>query len=321
MIWERDPLFAKSRLFFERAFAEPAESPLFGLWCSLGLELLARAALASISPTLLAESDRDHRFLLHALNKGNDKSPPQSISTNQVFTLCLTLFEKFTKESFTASIALANRRNAELHSAEAAFDEYPSRIWLPGFYRAADVLATILGESLEVLFGAEQAANAREILTETQNEVLGRVQGTIAAHRRVFEGKAEEERERLKELVAVETERLSHQRHHKVTCPACGCDATLQGDVFGPKKAEIEDEEIVVRESVSPKLFSCSACGLRLTGYAEISAAGFGGTYTRRTTFTPEEFYGLIDPTSEAIVPYIEDYLADMAADNEYDNE
>src|ERR1017187_2516028 len=105
MIWERDPLVAKSKLFFERAFEEPAESPLFGLWCSLGLELLARAAVASISPTLLAEPDRDHRHLLHALNRGNDKSAPQSINTNQVFTLCQMLFQQFTKDDFTSSMA------------------------------------------------------------------------------------------------------------------------------------------------------------------------------------------------------------------------
>jgi hypothetical protein len=73
MSWERDPLWAKSRLFFERAFEQPPEDPLFGLWCSLGLELLARAALASVSPTLLAEPDKEHRFLLHALNRGGRK--------------------------------------------------------------------------------------------------------------------------------------------------------------------------------------------------------------------------------------------------------
>jgi hypothetical protein len=59
MSWERDPLWAKTKLFFERAFNEPREDPIFGLWCSLGLELLGRAALSSISPTLLAEPDKE----------------------------------------------------------------------------------------------------------------------------------------------------------------------------------------------------------------------------------------------------------------------
>ena len=69
MSWERDPLWAKARLFFGRAFDEPRDDPRFGLWCSLGLELLARAALASISPTLLAAPENTHRYLLHALGR------------------------------------------------------------------------------------------------------------------------------------------------------------------------------------------------------------------------------------------------------------
>ena len=77
MSWERDPLWAKARLYFERAFAESREDPRFGLWCSLALELLARAAVASVSPTLLAEPDNEHRFLLHALNRGSEEGSAQ----------------------------------------------------------------------------------------------------------------------------------------------------------------------------------------------------------------------------------------------------
>src|SRR5580693_2797701 len=101
MSWDRDPLWAKSRLFFERAFSESREDSLFCLWCSLGLEVLARAALASISPTLLAEPDPDQRFLLHALKKGTQAGSPRSIGTSQVFKLCNQLFEKFSKEDLS----------------------------------------------------------------------------------------------------------------------------------------------------------------------------------------------------------------------------
>lgn len=53
MSWEREPLWVKSRLFFEHAMAHDRDDPRFGLWCAFGLELLARAAVSSISPTLL----------------------------------------------------------------------------------------------------------------------------------------------------------------------------------------------------------------------------------------------------------------------------
>jgi hypothetical protein len=161
MSWERDPLWAKSRLFFERAFEQSPEDPLFGLWCSLGLELVARTAIASVSPTLLAEPDKEHRFLLHALNRGAERITPQSIGSAQVFNLCKTLFDDFSKEDLTAALALSNRRNEELHSGAAAFEEYPATLWL----------TKVLGESLDNLFGEEEARVAIEILTETEKEV------------------------------------------------------------------------------------------------------------------------------------------------------
>jgi hypothetical protein len=318
MIWERDPLWAKAKLFLERAFEQPADDPQYGLWCSLGLELLARAALASVSPTLLAEPDRDHQNLLHALGVGPKLLAPKSISVSQVFSQCQGLFANFTKEDFVASMALINRRNAELHSAEAAFDNFPSKQWLPSFYHSCSSLAEVLGETLESLLGAEQARIATEVLQQSRDSAIGRVKAAIAAYEKVFNEKAPVERQAAADIARAETAKLVHERHHKVVCPACASDAVVQGDAFGPERLDHEDGDIVVRQSVSPRVFNCSACGLRLTGYAEIDVAELGGMYTRRTTFTPEEYYGLIDPETADMSEYVDRYLADM---REYDNE
>jgi ribosomal protein L37AE/L43A len=319
MIWERDPLWTKAKLFFERAFEQPADDPQYGLWCSLGLELLARAAVASISPTLLAEPDREHKNLLHALGAGPKMSSPVSISVSQVLAHCQGLFEGFTKEDFIASMALINRRNAELHSAEAAFDGYPSKQWLPSFYHSCSSLVTALGETLESLFGADQARIATEILKQSKEGVEGRVKASIAAYKRVFDAKSEAERQNAGEDAMSQTVKLVNERHHKVTCPSCGSDATVEGDAFGPERLDHEDGDIVVRQSVSPRIFKCHACGLKLTGYAELDVADLGGTYTRRTTISPEDYYGLIDPETADMSEYVDKYMADMA--NEYDNE
>jgi hypothetical protein len=139
MTWERDPLWAKARLYFERAFGERRDGPLFGLWCSLGVELLARAALASVSPTLLAEHDSEHKYLLHALNRGSKLTPRRSIGTMRVFNLCHKLFDEFSVESVTAAAFLVNQRNDELHTGINAFDEYP-RYWLINLYGICDSL-------------------------------------------------------------------------------------------------------------------------------------------------------------------------------------
>ena len=55
---------------------------------------------------------------------------------------------------------------------------------------------------------------------------------------------------------------------------------------------------------------------VQLNVAAELDAANLGGHYTRRTTYSPEEYYGLVDPAN--LEPYIEEYLENL---REYDNE
>lgn len=308
MSWERDPLWAKARLFFERALAESRDEPTFGLWCSLGLELLARAALSSISPTLLAEPDNEHKYLLHALNRGSERVPRKSISASQVLNLCRSLFQEFSEDDHKVCMALINRRNEELHTGAAAFDEYQPTQWLAGFYRACRSLTAALGESLQTLFGDAEAGVAETIITEKQNDVRQRVVSTVAAHRKVFQSKLEEEKTRLADEAETEGRHMSWQGVHRVKCPACQCVAGVEGASFGDEHVTNDEDEIIVRQPVSPTKFSCSACGLTLQGYAELEAANLGGHYTRRTTYSPEEYYGLVHPD-------------DLNPDQEYDNE
>jgi len=81
-----------------------------------------------------------------------------------------------------------------------------------------------------------------------------------------------------------------------------------------------ENGDIVVRQAVSPTEFSCSACGLKLATYAQLETAGLGDSYTRKTTYSAVEYYGLIDP--DDFDSYLAEYLASQAGDlREYDNE
>lgn len=317
MSWDRDPLWAKARLFFQHAFSEPRDDPRFGLWCSLGLELLARAVLASISPTLLAEPDREHKHLLHALGRGSERNPRKSIGAAQVLGLCLDLFPGFTKDNLKVSLALVNRRNEELYSGAAAFEAYPANQWLAGFYKACHSLCAAMGESLTTLFGEEEANVATEIVAEDRIDTKQRVQSRIASHRAVFQAKPQEEREFAQKEAEMQGHSLAYEGHHRVVCPACGCIGTVQGKVFGKEHITDEDGDIVVRQPVAPTSFSCLACGLRLEGYAEVEAAELGGYYTRMSTYSPDEYYGLIRP--DDLPEHIEEYL--VSSMKEYDNE
>lgn len=315
MSWERDPLIAKAKLFFERAFEGDRDEPTFGLWCSLGLELLARAAVASVSPTLLAFPDKSQKHLLYALNF-ESSSTPMSIPATTVFNLCFTLFSEFTDDDRTVCNALINRRNEELHSGAAAFDEYKPSQWLAGFYQACSSLAVALSEDIESLMGEKEADIAQGIIDSNHKNVVSKVNGLIAAHKKVFTGKASEEQEELRQIAEEQGNQLSTQRHHSVSCPACNCIATVQGVLFGKEHITNNEDEIIVRQSVTPTSFSCPACDLKLAGYAEIKQANLAEHYTRQTTYSPEEYYGLINPDD------LDSYLDERAANYmEYDNE
>lgn len=296
MSWDRDSLWAKATTFIERAFQESKEDPLFALWAALGLELLARSAVSHISPTLLAEPDSNHQNLLHALGRGSEKVAKRSLGAQRVFDLCMTLFEDFTDADRKLCVAIINRRNEELHSGSCAFEEYKSTQWLSGFYRACKTLSESQGYCLEDLFGEDEARHAEELLAGERIEVKGQVASKVAAHKKVFEAKSATDQKKATKSAEKEATRLSYQGHHKAKCPACGSASSISGEPYGIQKVTHEDGEVVVRQPVSPRGLSCTACGLTLSGYAELEAVNLGGRHTRTTFYTPEDYFGLVDP-------------------------
>jgi hypothetical protein len=236
------------------------------------------------------------------------------------------MFPGFSEANLKPVLALLNRRNEELHSGAAAFDAYPPRFWLLDFYKACRWLTDAMGETLETLFGKAEAQIANGILDEAMEEATHRVQTAIAAHRKVFDAKSPDEKRRAAEEANTEAERLAHQRRHRVKCPACSSTATVQGEPFGPEHVAMREDDIEIRQAVAPRSFSCSACGLKLTGYAELDAAQLGGYYTRTTTESPADYYGLVDMDTidyrQIAAEYIgdhPDFIGELY--DEYDNE
>ena len=317
MSWESPALWAKSELFFQHAFEMRRDDPIFGLWAAMGLELLARAAIASFSPTLLADPDQAQQNILHALNLGSMKGPRKSIGAQKVVSLCKTLIAKFTDEDVKAANALINCRNDELHSGSCAFIEYSTQKWIVGFYRCCKTLSNQLGFTLEDLFGAEEAETAEAVLSNSMADVRTAVLDRISQHKKQFEEKEVGEQKLLFESNRVAMIQLSYMRNHKTKCPACGGLARMQGDPFGPERRSDEDEQIIIRQSVLPKSFDCDNCSLSLSKYGELLAAGMGDPYTRTSSYLPSEFYDLFD--SDDVEEIVSQRMSDT--EHEYDNE
>lgn len=248
---------------------------------------------------------------------------PLSIGSGQLFRLCEVLFSGFTAEHRSSAIALLDRRNAELHTGEAAFDAYTTQHWMPGLYACCKVLAEAMGESLETLFGKDEAEEAARVLAAADQETRNRVRERVDRYAGVFSDKDSSDQEAAPTAADAAGKQLAYSKHHRVKCPACRSTATIQGDAFGGSKVEDDDGEVLVKQAVSPRRFACPACGLKLEGYAELAAAGLGDHYTRTTRYTPEEYYELISPDNrEALEQIARDTLGMYHPDDRgYDNE
>jgi hypothetical protein len=307
MSWKKDDLLIKSKLFFEKAFKEDQEEIFFGLYCAMGLELLGRSAISNINPVLLAEPEKDQLNILYALDLGTVKNK-KTISTSQVFNLCKHLINEFTDANFKSALALINRRNEEVHTGTVAFEEYKTHQWIEGFYKCCKILVESIGETLETVFEEDIAKSAIVFLEEADEKILSKTKTLIAAHTNVFNAKEEEEREKLKIQSESKSLILSHQKHHKVKCPACKCTGTVEGDVYGKIVIQNDEDEIITRQSVMPTKFHCTACDLKLDSYSKLKAADISNHFTHRIHYTPEEYFDMISiHDGEAIDRYAEE--------------
>jgi hypothetical protein len=180
-------------------------------------------------------------------------------------------------------------------------------------------LSEFQGETLKSLFGEDIQKEADIVLAEVAEEILGKTKSLIASHKKVFDNKEEKERIRLNEEAQKNSEKLASKGHHRIKCPACECTATILGDPFGKDNIEHRDGEIIVKQSILPTKFDCIACELKLKGYSALSAAGIGNYYTRRTTYSPEDYYDMINPDDyDAIVERFNEFNPDV---EEWNNE
>ena len=111
------------------------------------------------------------------------------------------------------------------------------------------------------------------------------VKSTISAHETVWSSKSDEEKDKLKKQA--ESVSLRHYGH-RVKCPSCSCTALVLGKAAGAPKRTVDDG-ISERQMMKPESFQCAACGLRVSGYAKLLAAGLGDTYISTSHYEPDD--------------------------------
>ena len=293
-VWSKDALFAKAQRNAEEMLGQPRESWQFAFWSTLVLEMLARAALAKISPALLADSqDRNHLIYALGHTPKNPKWFPKSIDTKEVFH---RLREVYGLDSHLESFGglHMSRRNEEVHSGGTPFDGLQGSRWLPTFYQTCEALLTPIGETLDSLFGSEEAIVAKVLIKADREQSAKAVLGTIEAHRTVWASKEPDERTLA---MAQASAWATRQSGHRAKCPACGCDALLTGDPTSAPTKTLKDNLIIVTQYYLPLRFECISCGLKVSGHSQLHACGLGDSYKATFNFNAADYYA---PTEES---------------------
>ncbi|MDU4393495.1 MAG: hypothetical protein E7I55_05845 [Acinetobacter ursingii] len=287
--WNVDSLYAKAQLYIEQMEKNDPNDWQFGLWSTFSLEFLLRAALANISPTLLADA-KNWRNLTYSLGHPSTKIAfsPVSISTKEVLDRLSELMPEFNKEVLGFCSHHITKRNAELHSGDPIFARNKTADWLPRYYQATDILLKSINRSLSDVFG--NSAYVESLIISLKDEAAKSVKTDIVAFSKVWLSKSYEEKEKLK-LQA--TTWAIKQIGHRVECPACTITAILHGSPIGNVITDINEDEVIQYQFMSPTSFECIACGLKIFGYSKLSVCGLGEPFKNTTTFTPAEYFEL----------------------------
>jgi len=294
--WSNESLINKAQRYASILVAQDKTKWQFGFWSALTLEMVSRAALARVSPTLLADG-KDWNNTYYALGHApiEPKFIPRSVDISEVFKRLRAIIPEFTEEVHNFCSRHINLRNTELHSGSLPFESLGTSTWISEFYRASQILLRSQGKDLAFLYGADEATIGADLIKALEDKAAKAVFGTIESHKTAWNLKPSTE----KELLSKQAETLA-SRHigHRVTCPACLNTGLLQGSPFGAPTQSLEEDVIVERQSMLPSSFECTACSLKVSGYSKLNACGLGDAFIATSHYGAAEYFDLIDPNT-----------------------
>lgn len=288
-------MLVKAVRYYEEMTSANAGDWNHALWSTLALELTARAALASVSPALLADtSEKNWSSLYHSLGfePTETKFVPRSIPIREVLRRLNTIYPDFTSNLEAFCALHIGRRNAELHSGENPFEGVDSASWQPKFYKSCKILLETMGQELSSFVGADEAKAADALIAAAEDEAAKSILGELDAYEKVWLGKTDEERQSLSDTAKVWAAR---EWGHRVDCPSCGSQALVAGDAVAPPQSKLELDIIVEQQEFLPNRFSCIACGLKASGLNKLHALGLANRFKKTTRYDAADYYAPID--------------------------
>jgi hypothetical protein len=292
-VWTYDKLWAKSKFYIQKAFAEDRESETFSLWAAIALEFVARATLARVHPVLLADP-REGEHILYAFGyQKKVEYTPISIPTKSVLERCAVVVPNFTENERKFCKAITNRRNEELHSGGIGFDGFHPKKWLSKYYKTLKILLEFQGKNLIDLLGKEEAGAAEEMIKERDSELEKEVKDRISLHIKEFRSLSPEMQE--ERVANSKIAKYSATRPYKKDeqCPACGNIGILSGKLISVSDGKAGEDAIEQDFNVLPTGFECFCCGLQLSNHLELDVVEMGGQYKITEVYSPREYFDI----------------------------
>lgn len=296
--WDPAALYAKALRYIQRMGELDSDESEYALWSSLSLEFLARAALANVTPALLADTKEGGWSSLYSalgFAPTEERFAPRSIAISEVFKRLSAILPSFAKENANFGIQHTGQRNAELHSGETAFEGVKASSWQPRFYQTCQVLLESMGLTLQDFLGTEESEVAERLIAAAADESAKAVMGDIEAHKVDWGNKPQSERDTLTAQASLWA---SRQAGHRVKCPACASDALVDGEPVSAPSRKLDGDLIVETHEHLPNRFECIACGLKIAGLSRLAVAALADRFKKTSTYDPAEIYAPDDDYS-----------------------
>lgn len=283
--YDHEALWLKAQLFLNRAMDEQDPRPFDeqALWAALALELLAKAALARVSPLLIAEPSQDGTNLLIASGLIEGDARFTSVSAKTLYIRCHRAFKPFNESE---ALKITHARNEYLHGSTAGFTSIPAEAWWPRYWAQAIILISALNSEVEDLVGFDRKSTVEKHLAQNQKNIEHRTEMLINhARQRVDQWKAGT----LPAKVAAQWapgEAISGSGKYssRAECPACDSMGIIEGEEAEFVEAHYnqisdDDYEIIVELRATADAFLCGNCGLFLDSYELIEEANMDVTF------------------------------------------
>jgi hypothetical protein len=180
--YDHNALWSKAKVFLNRAMdPDPVRSfDEQALWASAALELLGKAALARVSPLLIAEPTEDGANLLVATGLIEGTAQFTSVRASTIFKRCQRAFRPF---SASDALRFATARNEYLHGSGIGFMTLAPQAWWPRYWALASILVTAQDRDIEDLVGPDRVSVVEAHLEQNAKNVEHRAEALISRAR------------------------------------------------------------------------------------------------------------------------------------------